>query len=142
MSGTGRHEWRKLAKERLADLKALRAQERWSGVYHVAGLAVECGLKAIIAKKFLRGHFPEKNIEKKIFVHEASKLSEVLPDLVKVDLSTEIRTNSNFAIYWQQVVGWNIDSRYVVYGQVQADDIYIAVTERKHGVFRWLRRHW
>jgi HEPN domain-containing protein len=39
-----------LAEERLGDAEVLLASNRYSGAYYIVGYAVECGLKACIAK--------------------------------------------------------------------------------------------
>lgn len=142
MSGLCRSEWRELAKEHLSDLKALRAAERWSAIYHIAGVAVECGLKAIIARTFKLHCWPEKNLEQKIYQHTAKRLEEQLPNFAKTDLQNEQRRDPEFWIHWQLMLSWDVDTRYKSYSQAEADGIYVAVTQPRHGVARWLRRHW
>lgn len=39
-----------LAEERARDAEALLNAGRWSGAFYLAGYAIECGLKACIAK--------------------------------------------------------------------------------------------
>lgn len=53
-----RSDLQKLAAERIADAKALLAMKRWSAAYYLAGYAVECGLKACIAKLTKAEEFP------------------------------------------------------------------------------------
>jgi hypothetical protein len=45
-----RAELQRLAKERISDAKVLLAARHWSAAYYLAGYAVECALKACIAK--------------------------------------------------------------------------------------------
>ena len=50
-----------LANERIAEAKILFDAGKWSGAYYLAGYAVECGLKACIAKLTKPDEFPDKN---------------------------------------------------------------------------------
>lgn len=118
MSALGRRQWRLLANERLADLRALHAGQRWSGVYHMAGLTVECGLKAIVAKRFKRDQWPEKDLGSKIYQHKASLLIQYLPDFAKTDLESERLSNSLHLLYagskfwaWMSNLGIKITER-------------------------------
>jgi HEPN domain-containing protein len=45
-----RWDLQKLAEDRLLDAEALLAAGRWSAAYYLAGYAVECAIKACIAK--------------------------------------------------------------------------------------------
>lgn len=53
-----RLELRQLAEDRIADAALLLASGRWSGTYYLAGYAVECGLKACIARLTNQDDFP------------------------------------------------------------------------------------
>ena len=55
----------KLAEDRIADAAALLNAGRWSAAYYLAGYAVECALKACIAKQTQAGDFPDKRIAEK-----------------------------------------------------------------------------
>ncbi|MSU78452.1 MAG: HEPN domain-containing protein [Gemmataceae bacterium] len=45
-----RTQLQQLAQERVRDADSLLKAGQWSGAYYLAGYAVECGLKACIAK--------------------------------------------------------------------------------------------
>jgi HEPN domain-containing protein len=45
-------ELKKLARIRLADANALYEARRYAGAYYMAGYAIECAIKAILAKEF------------------------------------------------------------------------------------------
>ena len=49
-----------LSKVRLKEARALLRAGMHDGAYYLAGYAVECGLKACIAKTTLRHEFPDK----------------------------------------------------------------------------------
>ena len=67
----------KLSRARLREAKALAAAGEWSGAYYLSGYAVECGLKAAIARAFNASTFPDKNHVFNIHTHK-------LQDLVKL----------------------------------------------------------
>lgn len=57
-----RIEWQRIAEERARDAEALLAAGQWSGAYYLAGYAVECGLKACIARQIGQHEFPDKEL--------------------------------------------------------------------------------
>jgi HEPN domain-containing protein len=54
-----RRDLRELALLRLKEAQVLFANGCWSGAYYLAGYAVECALKACIAKGTERHEFPD-----------------------------------------------------------------------------------
>ena len=69
-----RLEFQDLAVERLGDAEALLSAGRYAGAYYLAGYAVECALKACIARKTKQDDFPPKEA-KDYWVHR-------IPDLL------------------------------------------------------------
>ncbi len=70
-----RAELQRLAKERISDAKVLLAVRHWSAAYYLAGYAVECALKACIAKLMKPEEFPDKSFADKCWTH-------ILPQLL------------------------------------------------------------
>jgi HEPN domain-containing protein len=64
-----RAELQRLAMERIGDARALLAARRWSAAYYIAGYAVECALKACIAKLMKSEEFPDKRFADKCWAH-------------------------------------------------------------------------
>ena len=56
-----RRTFQKLAEARLLDAKALLKAKRYDAAYYMAGYAIECALKACIAKKTRLYDFPPRN---------------------------------------------------------------------------------
>jgi len=70
-----RAKFQKLAEMRIADAQSLFQAGRYEGAYYLAGYAVECAIKACIAKLVRRHDFlPEREIVSKIYVHDIEKL--------------------------------------------------------------------
>ncbi len=63
-----------LADERLGDAKVLLASNRYGGAYYLVGYAVECGLKACIAKLTQAEDFYDKTLARNIFSMAFSRL--------------------------------------------------------------------
>ena len=137
-----RTELQQLAQDRILDAKTLLDARRWSGAYYLAGYAVECGLKACILafvektgaifknKKFLEG----------CWTHELEKL--VITADLQAELGTTIQANLAFAGFWGVVKDWSETSRYEQKGELDARQLYEAITHDPDGVLQWIRSHW
>ena len=109
------------------------------GAYYLIGLAVECAVKACIAKNTKRHDFPpSQSAIKDIYTHNLVKL--VGAAKLQAALDAERRRNVSFNNKWDVVKDWNINSRYAVRG-LNARDLYRAVAGR-NGVMQWLRQRW
>ena len=64
-----------LADDRLADAEILLANGRFGAAYYLAGYAVECALKACIAKLTKAEDFPIKNSTSTVYMHDLKKLA-------------------------------------------------------------------
>lgn len=113
----------------------------YGGAYYLAGLAVECALKACIAKQTRRHDFPELDAVKESWHHNLGKLVKRagLDVHLKQDQKKDARLSQNWAI----VKDWDNEARYHVnISTARARDLYRAVVARRSGVLQWLRRHW
>ena len=63
-----------LADDRVLDAEALLNAGRWSGAYYVSVYAVECALKACIAKQTNLHDFPDKTVVQKSHTHDLTEL--------------------------------------------------------------------
>jgi hypothetical protein len=55
---------------------------------------------------------------------------------------SEAKRDNKFKFNWQAAKDWNEQSRYESPGKKQAEELFDAVANRKHGVLRWIRQHW
>ena len=70
-----RKDFQKLAEDRLADARALFKARRFDAAYYLAGYAVECALKAHIAKRSRHHQFPAApETVRDIYSHDFNKL--------------------------------------------------------------------
>ena len=135
-----RKDFQNLALTRLSEAKVLLGNGHYSGAYYLAGYVIECALKSCIAKQTRRHDFPDKERAAKSWVHSPTNLI-VLAGL-NAALEAEIKADPVFSRNWTNVTRWKEDSRYVINDQREAADLVKAISDRKHGVLRWLRRHW
>jgi hypothetical protein len=135
-----RAELQQLAKDRILDAKALLAARRWAGAYYLAGYAVECALKACIAKLMKSEEFPDKNFAEKCWTHDIEKLL-VLSGL-KAARDADSQADADLSANWGIVKDWSESSRYARTTKAEAQALYDAITDAKHGVLSWIKSRW
>jgi HEPN domain-containing protein len=136
-----RRDFQELTHIRLAEAKCLFDNGCYPGAYYLAGYVVECALKACIAKRTKRHDFPpDKETVGKIYTHKPQNLLEVagLRDL----LTAERKMDRKFDQFWALILKWTEESRYQKRSMQEARDLLEAVTNRQHGLLRWLKKHW
>jgi hypothetical protein len=66
--------FQRLAQLRIDEAKILFGQRQPSGTYYLAGYAIECALKAIIAKQFRADEIPDKSLVNRVYTHDLPEL--------------------------------------------------------------------
>jgi HEPN domain-containing protein len=138
-AGMDRFEFQKLAAERLEDAVALLHAGRFGCAYYISGYAIECALKACIAKRTKQDDFPPKDASK-YYVHDLAKLLDIAG--LGRDFADEASKDPIFRANWAVVKDWSEESRYMDRQQQQAQEIVIAVNDHQHGVLPWLKGNW
>lgn len=130
-----------LSRQRRREAAALLRARHFPGAYYLLGYAVECALKACIARQTRRFDFPSKEIAPKVFVHDLQKLVNLAG--LSADLERDLKANAALQVNWAIVRDWSEESRYdLSITRAQARDLYSACTSRTHGVLPWLRQRW
>ena len=128
-----------LAELRAEEARVLLRSRRQLGAYYLAGYAVECALKACIAKQRKRFEFPPKrSIVERMYSHNLDSLLDAAD--LKAQLEKEIAANPDFAANWNTVRDWTSESRYETSG-LNGKELYNAVTG-PNGVLPWIRLRW
>jgi HEPN domain-containing protein len=137
-----RNDFKQLVERRIAEAKVLLDNSHWDGAYYLAGYAVECAIKACIAKQTKRHDFPpDRRTVDKIYSHDLEDLISLAK--LRNDLTNEQNQNPQFGTNWNVVKDWSEQSRYrTTTTQGAAQDLYEAITNRKNGVLRWLKKYW
>ena len=110
------------------------------GAYYLAGYAVECALKACIAKGTQRYAFPDKKKVESSHSHNLRELIKIA-DLEDARLE-EAGKDPNFRTNWDVVQEWSEQSRYRRHRSESAQALLEAVGDRRHGVISWIKLHW
>jgi len=139
MERMNRFEFQALAVERLSDADALLKAGRYACAYYIAGYAVECALKACIARKTNQDDFPPKEAHR-YYVHDISRLLDFAG--LEPVRDQEAGRDAVFERNWTVVKDWTEEARYQSRGQKQAEEILTAIDDPQHGVLQWLRISW
>lgn len=130
-----------LSRQRRREAAALLRARHFPGAYYLVGYAVECALKACIARRTRRFDFPSKQIVQKVFVHDLELLVKAAG--LKADLDRDLRANEALEVNWAIAKDWSEESRYRLdITRAQARDLYSACTSRRNGVLLWVRQRW
>lgn len=134
-----RRDFRGLAELRAEEAQVLLRGRKPQGAYYLAGYAVECALKACIAKQRKRFEFPPKRrTVEKMYSHDLDILVDVAG--LASELQKEIEANREFAENWNTVKDWTAESRYEASG-LDGRELYNAVMGR-NGVLPWIKLRW
>ena len=135
-----RRDFRRLAELRLADAQILLANRRYAAAYYLAGYAVECGLKACIARQFKLYEFPSRNAETR-YRHGLEALAK--NDRLAGALDRQKSSAPKFASNWSVVIDWSGQSRYKHdWSRQEAERLLSAITDVPDGVMEWIRQLW
>lgn len=130
-----------LAESRLEEGRILLANNQWTGAYYLTGLAVECALKACLARAVKEHDYPDKNFVNDMYKHNLQNLvgldAALLADL-QADMALDARLEAN----WKTVKDWNNEKRYDVIDEQEAKGLYEATAEAGSGVMLWIRGRW
>jgi HEPN domain-containing protein len=129
-----------LSKVRLKEARALLKQGLYDGAYYLAGYAVECALKACIAKGTQRYEFPDKKKVESSHSHNLRELIKIA-DLEDARIE-EASKDPDFRTNWDVVQSWSEQSRYRRHRSESAQTLLEAVGDRRHGVISWIKLHW
>ncbi len=135
-----RDDLKDLARQRLREARVLLRSAQYDGSYYLAGLAIECALKACIARRTRRYEFPDIRVVRESYIHNLTRLLKTAG--LERTLDHDSRTQPTLSTNWAVVKDWDVESRYTVNGRQKAQDLYTAITGRRHGVMPWIRQHW
>jgi hypothetical protein len=135
-----RADFQRLSDVRLQESKALLAAGFPEGAYYLAGYAVECALKACIAKRTQLHDFPEKGSQK-YYSHDLDNLLELAK--LRTELENSMQGDPILKTRWIVVQNWSEESRYDPgRSALEATDLLSAIENPTGGVLPWLRRRW
>jgi HEPN domain-containing protein len=110
----------------------------YHGAYYLLGYAVECALKACVTRQIRQDSFPDKKFVNALYTHDLNELLglAILPR-DRPQRGTALEVN------WTTTTGWSEKARYYpTITEVEAQELFEAVTDPNDGVLPWLRTHW
>jgi HEPN domain-containing protein len=134
-----RIEFQQIADLRLQESRVLLDAGFPDGAYYLAGYAVECALKACIAKRTREHHFPEKD-SKEYYIHDLEKLLGFAK--LKDDFYQALRANPAMNANWIIAKNWAETSRYQRKTVADATELLNAVEDQTGGLLTWVRKRW
>jgi len=131
---------KELAQIRLREACLLLKNGHYEGAYYLCGYAIECGLKACIARQTKQYDFPNKDTVNASYTHNLNSLVKTAG--LEPNLILAFKKDKNFESNWAIVKDWTEASRYEKPSEKMAKDLYSAVTNKKNGVLKWIKHHW
>ncbi|MCH7885923.1 MAG: HEPN domain-containing protein [Planctomycetes bacterium] len=126
---------------RVREARSLLRAGHSPGAYYLVGYAIECALKACVARQIKQHDFPDKKLVNEAYTHDLEKLVRVAG--LSPELDRARRANLDLDVNWAVVKDWSESSRYDVgITPAQAEDILSACTSRKNGVLTWIKSKW
>ena len=130
-------DFQRLARVRLRAARLLLAGGCFDGAYYLGGYAVECALKACIAKKTQRHDFPDRD-SNKYYTHGLETLARIVGPQLESDIKSSVAVQANWAI----VTKWTHESRCAFTPEQSAASLLKAISSPRDGVMACIRKHW
>jgi|APLak6261678124_1056121.scaffolds.fasta_scaffold00001_3 HEPN domain-containing protein len=130
-----------LVEIRISEAATLLKSKNFPGAYYLAGYALECALKACIAKQVQQHDFPNKKLAEDSYSHDLQKLLGVAG--LKQDLAKKEEEDTEFKLNWAVAKDWSEQARYEHnIEETRANDLYNAIIDKNSGVLAWLKTYW
>jgi HEPN domain-containing protein len=135
-----RIDFQEIAEFRLRESKALLDAGFPDGAYYLAGYAIECALKACIAKRTREHDFPEKTLAIESYTHNLKDLLRLT--LLKSELEIAVQADSMMKTNWTIIQSWPETSRYERKTIQEAEALLRAIEDQSGGLLPWVRQRW
>jgi len=135
-----RQQLQQLSEVRFKEARSLMDAGFSDGAYYLAGYAVECALKACIAKRTREHDFPDKKLTSESYTHNLIELMRV--SQLSQALKVAMQASSSLAYEWNIVQNWSESSRYERSGPLETQLLLEAIENQSGGLLPWIRLHW
>jgi HEPN domain-containing protein len=137
-----RSDFHNLTEIRIKEAKILLDRKCYEGAYYLAGYAVECAMKACIAKRTQAHDFPPKpEVVRSFYQHKIESLVNLAG--LELELKNRLKSPPKFDSNWGHVTKWSEEKRYVTHVSAKdARDLCRAITNPRNGVLAWLKKYW
>ena len=130
----------------IAELRTLEARTLFNaglidGAYYILGYAIECALKACIAKQIREHDFPDKHLIVDSYTHEPTKLLKLAGLRHKLEEAAPSRPA--LEVNWTVAKDWTAATRFQRgVPEKTVTDFFSAVLDEPDGVLPWLKTWW
>lgn len=131
---------KRLAEDRIRDAQVLLQSRRYAAAYYMAGYAIECSIKAVVAGQTRKHDFPDRKFAVDSHTHDLAKLIALAG--LNLDLNQQRGSNAAFAINWNIVKDWSEVYRYQYADRIKAQELIDAITDNQNGVLAWIKSKW
>jgi len=136
-----RNDLQRISRLRIKEARVLLKEGCFLGAYYLLGYAVECALKASIAKQIKRHDFPDRKLINDSYTHDLSKLLRLSG--LEIKFQKQIKNNRSLEVNWAVIKDWSEESRYFTdIPKNSATDLYSAVMGRRNGFLSWVKKLW
>ncbi|HIB4961157.1 TPA: HEPN domain-containing protein [Klebsiella pneumoniae] len=126
---------------RMQEAKCLLNNGLYHGAYYLCGYAIECALKACIAKGVLQYQFPDKKLAQDSHNHDLEKLMKVAN--LQISFQNLTSSDPSFNVNWAVIKDWSEQFRYnITINQLMAEQLINAAENNQSGVLKWIKSHW
>jgi hypothetical protein len=147
MQNPNRLDLQKIARARLAEAKLLFKEGKYDGARYLAGYTIEVALKARICTLLDLNEYPPKIQKNESFKNHSIDALVVLAGLNN-ELDKKKFDDPIFATNWSIATnnqnGWRETWRYEIGSATKQNvlDLLNAISDRKHGIFTWIKSKW
>lgn len=139
-NGNSRAELQAVADRKLDDARTLFDNGGYSNAFYLAGYAIECALKACIAKQVLPETIPDKKFVNAIYTHSFNDLVGLAG--LRGELRAKQDADQDFQAQWALASEWSPEVRYESVDKATTHLMLIAVGDANHGVLPWIKTFW
>jgi HEPN domain-containing protein len=136
-----RLDFQRISDIRIDEAKALLDAGHYPGAYYLVGYAIECALKACVAKRVQQYDFPDRKVANEAFTHDLGRLVKVAG--LGANFEEDRKNDAALEVNWAVVKDWDESSRYdVEITEAQASNLFSACTEQPSGILAWVKKRW
>ena len=126
---------------RVKEAELLLDNKCYEGAYYLLGYALECAIKACIAKQVREHDFPDKQFANASYTHKLGDLLGVAG--LKQKLQEKEKTDEDFKLNWAVANRWSEDARYEhTIEEATVKDFFEAITNNRSGILIWVKSWW
>jgi hypothetical protein len=134
-----RSDFQGLAETRLREAGMLLGTDGYDGAIYLAGYAIECALKACIAKQTQQYEFPDRDTVNRSYTHNLGELVGLAGPELKGQYDAKILSDDTFKRDWAIVSQWHEEDRYRSDASGPEARDFIGSVGR---IVEWIRQIW